>query len=207
MSDGRTVHFTDVPDNKRLRRRAELDYDQFPQNIRTQMSTTYRSCISDEDLDSLNSTDGLYDWCDHMNEVALASKEAGNLKPKSKAARSVAVAVTKVKSTGPRNESGTTVPLTSLPGYAEAKRKADQENYKAYKAFCADALPKSFRDQIDREANAWASSFASSSRRPPETVTQVIRSNAPSDGRGCNNCGGNHYARDCPNRRGPYDRR
>ena len=178
------------------------------------MSTTYRSCISKEDLDSLATTDGMYNWRDHMNEVAIASSEAGNLKPKSKAARSAAVSVAKVRSTGTRDESGTTIPLTSLPGYAEAKRKADEENSQSYKALCSSrSLSKTFLNRIDQEANAYAA--ASSSKRVSElygrprqqVVTRVIRSNAPSDSTGCWKCHGDHYARECPLRANPYGRR
>ena len=119
-----------------------------------------------------------------------------------------------MRSTGTRNDSGTTVPLTSLPGYAEARQKAYEENSKSYKAFSSSrVLPKVFLDRIDQEANAHAA--ASSSKRISETygqprrhfVTQVIRSNIPSDGTGCYKCGGDHYARECPGRANPYGRR
>ena len=186
LSTGVRVHFDDVNNHRRLRRRAELDWDRFPDVIRTMMNTTYRSCISNEDLTSLDTDEGIYTWCDHMNEVAITSSEAGNLRPLPKAARAkmAAVSVSRVKSTGTRNSTGTTVPRTSVPGYAEAKRVADAANAESYRAFRAQQAPSQ------------------------PAVARVIRSGgSPSDGAGCWVCQGQHYARDCPVRANPYDRR
>ena len=70
---GAIVHFDAVPEDKRFRRRAELDYDQLPDNIRKAMHGTYRDCISDEELGLLETDEGFLDWCYHMNTVALRS--------------------------------------------------------------------------------------------------------------------------------------
>ena len=114
-----------------------------------------------------------------MNAIALEAKSAGNLKPKAKAQRVNAPAVTKIKSTGTRTASGTSVPLSSLPNYDKIKRRVELDNYNA----------------------AMARSAAS---RGTSNL-----SNAPSDREGCHVCGGPHYARDCTARspRGPYGRR
>jgi len=175
---GAIVHFDDVPEDKRFRRSAELDYDQFPDNIRTAMHGTYRDCISDEELGLLETDEGFLDWCDHMNRVALRSVAEGNWNPRSRDQRENAPPVKKIKSTGTRSASGTSVPLSSLPGYAELRRQVDNDNRNA-------AMARS------------AASRGSSSR-----------SNVPSDGQGCDYCGGNHYARHCPARAAsPYARR
>jgi hypothetical protein len=165
------VFFNDVPDGKKLRRRAELDHGRFPDNVREKMRTTHRSCISDQELADLDSTECFLDWCDYMNDVALRAHGV-NWNPRPKVQRDNAPPVKNIKSSGTNSASGTSVPLASLPGYAELKSQVDKDNRNAAMARTA--------------ASRSSQSKSAASSRP----------GVPSDGKGCDHCGGNHYARD-----------
>ena len=166
---GEVVFFNDVPEHLRLRRRAELDHDRFPHNTREAMRTTYRSCISDQELADLSSTECFLDWCDYMNDVALRAYNV-NWNPMTREQRDNAPPKKKIKSTGTSSAGGTSVPRANLPGYAELRSQVDRENRNA----------------------AMARTAATRSNRPTSVASSHSR--APFDGKGCYRCGGNHHA-------------
>ena len=127
------------------------------------------------DLTSIDDYDGLLNWADHMNEHAIQSKEA-----------------------------------IAKHGNPKPKSLAQRENappkYRVVSENASDSAGNSVRlstvpgyDAARRQAELM------NVQARAQTAYRSDDRRAPSDGRGCYHCGGNHYARDCRWRnREPY---
>ena len=116
-------------------------------------------------------------------DVALRTY-AVNWNPMTRDERESAPSKKRIKATETSSAGGTSVPRANLPGY--------------------DAL----RSQLERENREAASARAAAARSSKPKSAASSHSRAPSDGKGCDHCGGNHYARNCPSvSTTPYSRR
>ena len=175
---GHRVYFHDVPMHLKIRRRAELDHDRFPHTTRKAISDNHRDSVSDQAFEDMQTTEGFLRFCDHMNRVALDTWGV-NWNPMTRDDRDTAPPKKRLKGTVTNSDSGTSIPRANLPGYSELRRGLTMENREVSSARVAavrTAKPKS---------------------------AAIDRSDVPSDGLGCDICGGSHYARDCP--RPPQD--
>ena len=131
----------------------------------------------------MQSTEGFLNFCDHMNRVALDTYSV-NWNPLTRDDRESAPPKKRIKATETSSASGTSVPRANLPVYDAMRRQLELENREVSSVRTAAARPSK-----------------------PKSVA-VSRTHAPSDGLGCDNCGGTHYGRDCPYPpRDPYSRR
>ena len=167
---GHRVYFHDVPAHLRIRKRAELDHDRFPNDVRKAIGINHRDSVSDKVFEDMKTTEGFFKLCDHMNRVALDTW-GYNWNPIAKDDRDKAPPKKRLKGTVTTADGGTSIPRAKLPGYSELRRDLTIEN---------------------REASS-AKVAAARAARPKSAAKDV-----PSDGLGCDICGGAHYARDCP---------